>query len=50
MQRLVVTMRDVDGWSSGEVADALQITAGHQRVLLHRARGRLRARLEDYFS
>jgi RNA polymerase sigma-70 factor, ECF subfamily len=46
----VVTMRDVDGFSSAEVAEALEISPVHERVLLHRARGKLRARLEEYLS
>lgn len=50
MQRLVITMRDVDGWSSEEVAEALQISTGHVRVLLHRARSRLRVTLEEHLA
>lgn len=46
-QRSVVTLRDVDGWSAAEVCSALQISEGNQRVLLHRARSRLRRALED---
>jgi len=45
-QRLVVTMRDVEGLDSAEVCSVLAITETHQRVLLHRARSRLRAHLE----
>jgi RNA polymerase sigma-70 factor (ECF subfamily) len=41
-QRQVVTLRDVEGWSSREVCDALEISEANQRVLLHRARTRLR--------
>jgi RNA polymerase sigma-70 factor (ECF subfamily) len=43
--REVVVLRDVEGLSSAEVATALGITDGHQRVMLHRARTRLRRRL-----
>jgi RNA polymerase sigma-70 factor, ECF subfamily len=50
MQRLVITMRDVDDWSNEEVAEALQISTGHVRVLLHRARSRLRATLEEHLT
>jgi RNA polymerase sigma-70 factor (ECF subfamily) len=50
MQQVVVTMRDVDGFSSAEVADALQISAVHERVLLHRARGKLRTKLDEYLA
>jgi RNA polymerase sigma-70 factor, ECF subfamily len=47
-QRQVITLRDVEGWSAGEVCDALEISDANQRVLLHRARSRVRAVLEDY--
>jgi RNA polymerase sigma-70 factor (ECF subfamily) len=46
VQREVVTLRDVEGWTSDEVAEALEISAGNQRVLLHRGRSRVRAALE----
>jgi RNA polymerase sigma-70 factor (ECF subfamily) len=49
-QRLVLTMRDVSGWSSEEVCNALQISETNQRVLLHRARSKVRAILENHFS
>jgi len=49
-QQVIVGLRDIDGWSSDEVCEALEITAGNQRVLLHRARSRLRNALEDYFE
>lgn len=45
-QREVVTLRDIEGWSSDEVAEALAISAGNQRVLLHRGRSKVRAALE----
>jgi RNA polymerase sigma-70 factor (ECF subfamily) len=47
-QRAVVTLRDVQGWTSEEVSEALGVSRGNQRVLLHRARGRLRAALEAW--
>jgi RNA polymerase sigma-70 factor (ECF subfamily) len=47
-QRLVMTLRDVEGWTAEEVCDALEITAGNQRVLLHRARSKVRGALERY--
>jgi RNA polymerase sigma-70 factor (ECF subfamily) len=47
-QRAVVTMRDVEGLSSGEVCDILEISSSNQRVLLHRGRSTLRAALETY--
>ncbi|MCA1834130.1 MAG: RNA polymerase sigma factor [Actinomycetota bacterium] len=49
-QRIVITLRDVDGWSSEEVCNALHITETNQRVLLHRARSRVRAALERYLD
>jgi RNA polymerase sigma-70 factor (ECF subfamily) len=49
-QRLVITMRDVDGLSSDEVRSALEISETNQRVLLHRARAKVRAALEDYYA
>jgi RNA polymerase sigma-70 factor (ECF subfamily) len=49
-QREVITLRDVEGWSSGEVCNVLQITETNQRVLLHRARARVRQSLAPYFA
>ena len=49
-QRLVITMRDVDGLSSEEVRSALDISETNQRVLLHRARAKVRKALEDYYA
>jgi RNA polymerase sigma-70 factor, ECF subfamily len=49
-QRTVLALRDVEGWSSDEVSAALEISAGNQRVLLHRARARVRTAIEDYFG
>jgi RNA polymerase sigma-70 factor (ECF subfamily) len=49
-QREVITLRDVEGWSSQEVCDALGISSVNQRVLLHRARAVVRATLEGYFN
>jgi RNA polymerase sigma-70 factor (ECF subfamily) len=47
MQRQVFVLRDIEGWSSAEVCNVLDVTEGNQRVLLHRARSRVRAALED---
>lgn len=49
-QREVITLRDILGWESAETADALGISETNQRVLLHRARSRVRTGLEDYFT
>ncbi len=49
-QRIVVTMRDVLGFESGEVCELLDISVANQRVLLHRGRSAVRAVLEDYLK
>jgi RNA polymerase sigma-70 factor (ECF subfamily) len=49
-QALVITMRDVEGFTSEEVRNALDISETNQRVLLHRARTKVRSALEDYLS
>jgi len=49
-QREVIRLRDVEGWSAEEVCAALDLTDGNQRVLLHRARSRVRDALEDYLG
>ncbi|MEO8221143.1 MAG: RNA polymerase sigma factor [Specibacter sp.] len=49
-QRTVVSLRDVDGLDAGEVCDIFGISAGNQRVLLHRGRARLRQLLEHYYT
>jgi RNA polymerase sigma-70 factor (ECF subfamily) len=46
-QREVVLLRDVDGLTSEEVCEVLDISEGNQRVLLHRGRSRLRQALES---
>ena len=49
-QRVVITLRDVMGHSAGEVCDILDISGANQRVLLHRARATVRARLAPYLE
>jgi RNA polymerase sigma-70 factor (ECF subfamily) len=49
-QRAVITLRDVEGWPSEEVSELLEITPGNQRVLLHRARSKVRGELERYLG
>ena len=45
-QRLVVTLRDVEGLEAEDVCRLLDLSAGNERVLLHRGRSRLRVALE----
>ncbi len=47
-QRAVLTLRDVEGFESEEVCNVLQISESNQRVLLHRARSRIRSALEKH--
>ena len=49
-QALVITMRDIEGFTSEEVCNALEVSESNQRVLLHRARTRVRRALEDYLT
>jgi RNA polymerase sigma-70 factor (ECF subfamily) len=49
-QRAVITLRDVQGWTSEEVRNALDLSETNQRVLLHRARSKVRAALESYLD
>ena len=50
VQRAVITMRDVAGFSSEEVCGELALSEGNQRVLLHRARTKVRTALERHFD
>lgn len=49
-QREVFTLRDIEGLTTEEASCVLQVTANNQRVLLHRARSRLRRGLERYLQ
>jgi RNA polymerase sigma-70 factor, ECF subfamily len=49
-QREVIILRDIESWTSQEVCNSLGITETNQRVLLHRARTKVRRRLEQYFD
>ena len=49
-QREVIALRDLNGWSAEEACNALGLSETNQRVLLHRARAKVRAALEDHFQ
>jgi RNA polymerase sigma-70 factor, ECF subfamily len=49
-QREVITLRDISGLSAAETCNALGLTETNQRVLLHRARSKVRAALERHFE
>jgi RNA polymerase sigma-70 factor (ECF subfamily) len=49
-QKIVITLRDLEGLSSDEVRNVLDLTETNQRVLLHRARTRVRKALEDWIA
>lgn len=49
-QREVIRMRDVLSWTSQEVRNALELSETNQRVLLHRARSKVRRALEGYLE
>lgn len=49
-QRTVVTLRDVHGFEADEVCELLDLSSGNQRVLLHRGRASVRARLEAHYG
>jgi RNA polymerase sigma-70 factor (ECF subfamily) len=46
----VFTLRDIEGWPADEVCSLLELSPENQRVLLHRARARIRSALETYFE
>lgn len=49
-QREVIVMRDLSQFSSAQVCELLGVTEANQRVLLHRARSKVRAALETYLD
>ena len=49
-QRAVIALRDIDGWPSGEVCEALALSKANQRVLLYRARSTVQGTLERYLD
>lgn len=49
-QREVISLRDIEGWSSGEVSTLLGLSENHQRDLLHHARTFVRQVVDEYFD
>ena len=49
-QCAVITLRDIEEWSSAEVCNALELSETNQRVLLHRARSKVRRTLAGYLE
>jgi RNA polymerase sigma-70 factor (ECF subfamily) len=50
LQAQVISLRDVEGWSATEVCELLELSEVNQRVLLHRARSKVRAALERFLA
>jgi RNA polymerase sigma-70 factor, ECF subfamily len=50
MQQAVLTLRDVEGLDAEEVCELLDLSGANQRVILHRARARVRTELEHWFE
>ena len=50
VQQAVIRMRDLQGMGSDEVCEMLEVSPANQRVLLHRARSRVRTALEGHFD
>jgi RNA polymerase sigma-70 factor, ECF subfamily len=49
-QRQVLVLRDVEGWDAPEVCELLEVSEANQRVLLHRARSKVRQALEEHLG
>jgi RNA polymerase sigma-70 factor (ECF subfamily) len=49
-QQAVITLRDIEGWDAADVCNVLGLSQTNQRVLLHRARSRVRQALADYLD
>jgi RNA polymerase sigma-70 factor (ECF subfamily) len=49
-QRQVIVLRDIEGWEAGDVCELLELSEENQRVLLHRARSKVRQALEDHIG
>jgi len=46
-QRHVIVLRDIEGWGADDVCQLLELSEANQRVLLHRARSKVRQALEE---
>src|SRR5262245_13178788 len=49
-QRLVISLRDVEGWPADDVCNVLELSESNQRVLLHRARAKVRATIAQHLE
>lgn len=49
-QRTVITLHDIEGWAAEEICNVLGISETNRRVLLHRARSKVRRAFEQYFD
>jgi RNA polymerase sigma-70 factor (ECF subfamily) len=49
-QRIIITLRDLESWTSEEVCNLMKITKTNQRVLLHFARSKVQQALDGYFA
>jgi RNA polymerase sigma-70 factor (ECF subfamily) len=49
-QRAVITLRDIEGFDAEDVCNVLEVSDTNQRVLLHRARSKVRRALEQYLE
>jgi RNA polymerase sigma-70 factor (ECF subfamily) len=50
VQAEVIRLRDVLGWTSEDVRNVLDLSETNQRVLLHRARSRVRRAVDEYLE
>ena len=49
-QRIVITLRDLEGWTAAQACEAMKISPNNQRVLLHLARTKVQQMLDWYFT
>ena len=48
--RQIIILHDIEGWTSNETCRLLGVSEVNQRVLLHRARSKVRSTLEPYIE